>query len=79
MRDAIDMEVAGIPSVAIIHKTMMVAADSMRRLSGMPEYPFLMVTQPESPLAKWEAEDLRRIVKTLAPEVIAQLTRRDAK
>ena len=79
MRDAIDMELAGIPSVAIIHKAMTGAADSMRRLSGMPEYPFLTVDHPESPLTKWTPEQLKQIAKDLAPKVVEHLSKRAVK
>ena len=79
MRDAIEMEWAGVPSVAIVHKAMTGSANSMRRLSGMPEYPFLTVDYPHIPLAQWKPEEVRALAKEMAPKVIEHLTKRGLK
>ena len=76
MRDAIDMEFAGIPSVAIVHKAMTSPADAMRRLSGLPNYSFLTVDHPESPLARWTPEEVKHLAKTMAPRVVEHLTKK---
>ena len=74
MRDSVELEWAGIPSVAIVHKTMHGTAEAMASVSGMPDYPFLTVDYPHVPLAVWTPEEIREIAKEVAPAVVARLT-----
>lgn len=78
MRDAIELEWAGVPSVALIHTAMAGSADSMKRLSGVPDYPYLTVTYPHIPTAHWTADEAKEIAKALAPKVIEALTKKRA-
>ena len=74
MRDAIELEWAGIPSVAIIHEAMAGSADSMKRLSGVKDYDYVEVNYPHIPTAVWTDDEARSIAKDLAPKVMAALT-----
>ena len=75
MRDAIELEWAGIPSVAIIHEAMAGSADSMKRLSGVKDYDYVEVNYPHIPTAVWTDDEARSIAKDLAPKVMAALTK----
>lgn len=73
MRDAIELEWAGVPSLALIHQAVRGSAESMARLSGFPDYEFLLVDYPWTPTAVWNDEEIRRLAKALAPQVIEKL------
>ncbi len=75
MRDAIEMEWAGVPSVAIIHHAMSGSANSMRRLSGVPDYDFITVDYPHIPTAVWSDDEVREVAKEVAPKVVAALVK----
>jgi hypothetical protein len=75
LRDAIELEWAGIPSVAIIHKAVKGSAESMAKLSGVPDYPFVLGDYPHIPTAVWSDEEIQVLAQKLAPEVLALLTR----
>lgn len=71
MRDAIDFELAGIPSVAIIADALIVPVNYMRRISGMPDYPFCITAFPVGNLTP--AETTER-AESIALEVLQLLT-----
>lgn len=74
MRDAIELEWAGIPSVAVVHTALCGGADAIKRISGHPEYPYVTVDYPYVPMAAWTPEEVREIAKGIAPKVRALLT-----
>lgn len=74
MRDSVELEWAGIPSVAIVHESMEGTARAMARVSGMPDYGFATVGYPHIPLAVWTAEEINDVARELAPKLIARLT-----
>ena len=76
MRDAVELEWAGIPSVAIVHETMAGSAQAMARVSGMGDYGFVTVDYPHVPLAVWAPDEIRQIAHQVAPRVIGRLTAR---
>lgn len=47
----------------------------MARLSGFPDYDFLLVDYPWTPTAVWSDEEVRRLAKEIAPRVIEKLAR----
>jgi hypothetical protein len=73
LRDAVELEWAGIPSVAIVHETMAGSARAMARVSGMGEYAFVTVDYPHVPLAVWAPDEVREIARQVAPLVLGQL------
>ena len=75
MRDAVELEWSGIPSVAVVHQAMYGSARAIARISGMPEYPFLTVDYPHVPLVVWTPEEIREVAKEVAPKVVAHLTK----
>jgi hypothetical protein len=74
LRDAVELEWSGIPSVAVVHQAMYGSARAIARISGMPEYPFLTVDYPHVPLAVWTDEEIDEVARDLAPQIVALLT-----
>ena len=75
MRDAIELEWEGIPSVPIIHKAVQGSAESMAKLSGEPDYPFVIADYPYIPTAIWSDEEIEVLAGILTPAVRSLLTR----
>ena len=75
MRDAIELEWAGVPSLPIIHQAVRGSAESMARLSGFPDYDFIVVDYPWTPTAVWTDEEVRELARILAPKVLEKLSR----
>ncbi len=75
MRDALEFEWLGIPSVAIIADALTGPADAMRRLSGMSDYPYVTTKFPVGAL---DAPGVRARARRHADEVFALLTDRPA-
>lgn len=75
MRDAIELEFAGIPSVAIIHESMRGSADAMRRVSGVPDYDFITFNDPPSPNGVLTEAEIKAIAEEVAPQIIEHLTK----
>ena len=74
-----ELEWAGVPSVAIVHEAMEGSARAMARVSGMPDYEFLTVPYPHIPLAVWTDDEIDDVARELAPKVLARLVKdRDA-
>ena len=57
MRDAVELEWAGVPSVAIIHYEMTGSAKAIARISGHEDYEFVTVGYPHIPTAVWTADE----------------------
>ena len=74
MRDSVELEWAGIPSVAIVHESMEGTARAMARVSGMPDYGFATVPYPHIPLAVWTDEEIDEVARALAPRLLSLLT-----
>jgi hypothetical protein len=75
LRDAVELEWAGVPSVAIVHEEMTGSAKAIARISGHPDYAFITVGYPHIPLAMWDDEEIRTVAKTIAPQIRELLTR----
>ena len=74
MRDAVELEWAGVPTVAIVHTQMAGSAQAIARISGCPDYEFLTVDYPHIPTAIWDKDECVDIAKAIAPEVRRLLT-----
>jgi hypothetical protein len=75
LRDAVELEWEGIPSVPIIHRAVQGSAESMAKLSGLPDYPFVIAEYPYIPTAIWSDAEIDTLAATLAPAVKSLLTR----
>jgi hypothetical protein len=76
LRDAVELEWAGVPSVAVIHESMEGSARAMALVSGMPDYRFVLVRYPHPPLAMWGPEEILQVAQEVAAEVRNCLTSR---
>ena len=74
MRDSVELEWAGIPSVAIVHEAMAGSAAAMAEVSGMCGYGFVTVPYPHIPLAVWSDDEIEELARDLAPQLLARLT-----
>lgn len=73
MRDAIELEWAGIPTATIVHKAVEGSARAMARLSGVPDFSFVLVDYPYIPTALWSEDEIRTLAREVAPRVRARL------
>ena len=73
-----ELEWAGVPSVAIVHEQMTDSARAIARISGHPDYPFVVVGYPYIPIAVWTDEECRAVARLVAPQVRELLTRASA-
>jgi hypothetical protein len=71
LRDSIEIEWAGRPSVAIIADALVGAAEMMKRVSGMPDYPYVVTPFPISNLTSAE---LRERARVMVPDILRLLT-----
>ena len=60
--------------MAIIHKAVEGSAKSMAKLSGVPDYDFVLVDYPYIPTAVWSESEIRDLAKEVAPQVLRALT-----
>ena len=74
MRDAIELEWAGIPTATIIHKAVEGSALAMAKLSGVPDFSFVLVDYPYIPTALWSEEEIRKLASEVAPAIRDRLT-----
>ena len=70
-----ELEWAGIPSVAVVHQSMEGSARAMARVSGMPDYGFATVPYPHIPLAVWTDDEIDDVARKLAPLLLSRLTK----
>jgi hypothetical protein len=69
LRDAVELEWAGVPSLPIVHTEMAGSARAIARISGHAEYPFLTVGHPWIPTAVWTPDEVADLADRLAPLV----------
>jgi len=72
-RDAIELEWAGIPAVAICHEALFGSAEAIRKMSKMPDYPVVTVGYPAGPTAEWDDDILENVLELIEPQVLARL------
>ena len=76
MRDAIELEWAGRPTVAIVVDALVGAAEQMKRVSRMPEYPYVVTPFPVGSLnpqelgvrARQMGDEILRLMTTNRPK-----------
>lgn len=69
MRDAVELEWAGIPTVCIVHQEMNGSARAIARISGHESYEFLSVDYPHIPTAIWAEDEIQQIADAVTPLV----------
>jgi hypothetical protein len=74
MRDALDLEAAGIPAVCIVHTALVPAVRALARLAGVPNYPVVEVGYPLNPTAMWTPDEANRLADEVVDGVRSRLT-----
>ena len=74
MRDALDLEAAGVPAVCIVHTALIPAVKAMARIAGAPDYPMIVVDYPHNPTAVWTKDEARELAEQVVDAVRAWLT-----
>jgi hypothetical protein len=75
-RDAMELEWAGVPSVALIHEAVIGGVQTLVRLSGMPDYRYALIGQPYHNLCAWTESEMREAAQILVPQIVTLLTDR---
>lgn len=75
MRDALDLEEAGIPAVCVVHAALVPAVQAMARLVGVRDYPIAVVGYPHVPIAHWTKDEALALAGEIAPTVRQHLIR----
>jgi hypothetical protein len=73
VRDAIELEWAGIPAVPVIHEALVGSATAMRRMSKMADYPVVEVKYPARPTAIWSDDETKAVLDYVLPQVVERL------
>ena len=75
MRDALDLEAAGIPAVCIVHSALEPAVRAMARLVGADDYPVIVIDYPHNPTAVWTPDESQALADQVIDAVRLRLTR----
>jgi hypothetical protein len=75
MRDALDLEAAGIPAVCVVHEALVPAVRALCRLLGAGDYPFVEVGYPLNPTAMWDEDEASALAAQILDGVRDRLTR----
>lgn len=74
MRDALELELVGIPAVCIVHTALVPAVRALARLAGAPDYPIVEVGYPLNPTAMWTPDEANELASKVLDGVRARLT-----
>jgi hypothetical protein len=69
LRDAVELEFAGIPTACVVHTEMNGSARAIARISGVEDYEFLSVGYPHIPTAIWSPEEIQLIADAITPQI----------
>lgn len=73
VRDAIDLERAGIPAVPVVHEALYGSARTIAGMAGLPKFPFATVTYPHMSLANWDEAECREVAENVVEDVVRLL------
>jgi hypothetical protein len=74
VRDAMELEWEGIPSVAVVHQDMLPGVQAMTRLAGMPGYRYVVVDDSRTSICDWDDGAIESTAKSVVGEVLELLT-----
>jgi hypothetical protein len=75
MRDALDLEAAGIPAVCLVHEALVPAVQALCKLVGAADYPFVVVNYPYNPTGVWSPDECAEMAAQVLDGVRERLTR----
>jgi hypothetical protein len=73
MRDALDLEAAGIPAVCLVHEALVPAVRAIAKFNGAPDYPIVTVGYPFDPTGHWSKEECVELAERVADAVQRRL------
>jgi hypothetical protein len=73
MRDALDLEAAGIPAVCLVHEALVPAVRAIAKFNGAPDYPIVTVGYPFDPTGHWSKEECVALAEQVADAVRQRL------
>jgi hypothetical protein len=73
MRDALDLEAAGIPAVCLVHEALVPAVRAIAKFNGVPDYPIVTVGYPFDPTGHWTKEEAVELAERFADGVRQRL------
>jgi hypothetical protein len=74
MRDALDLEAAGIPAVCLVHTALVPAVRALCTLMGAADYPFVIVDYPYDPTGNWNVDECNALASQVLDGVRLRLT-----
>jgi hypothetical protein len=74
MRDALDLEAAGVPAVCLVHTALVPAVRALCSLMGAPDYPFVIVDYPYNPTGNWTVDECNALATQVLDGVRLRLT-----
>jgi len=78
MRDALDLEAAGIPAVCLVHTALVPAVRALCKLMGASDDPFVIVDYPYNPTGNWTVDECNALANQVIDGVRLRLTARGA-
>jgi hypothetical protein len=75
IRDALDLEAAGIPTVCLVHEALVPAVRALATYAGAPDYPIIVIGYPHNPTAYWTKEESYELAVSVVDAVRDHLTR----
>ena len=74
LRDALDLEAAGIPAVCLVHEALVPAVRAIAKFNGVPGYPIVTVGYPFDPIGSWTKEEASELAEWFAGPVRERLS-----
>jgi hypothetical protein len=66
IRDALDLEAAGIPAVCVVHDALVPAVRALAQFLGAADYPVVTIGYPHDPTGHWTKEEAIKIAELVA-------------
>jgi hypothetical protein len=73
LRDALDLEAAGIPAVCIVHDSLVPAVRALAKFLGAPDYPVVNIGFPHDTSAHWTKDEATDVADRIVGAVRARL------
>jgi hypothetical protein len=73
IRDALELEKIGIPSVCIVHEALVSAVQALAKYVGAPDYPIVTVGYPHDPTGHWSKDEAFELAESVLDAVRERL------
>ena len=78
LRDALDLEAAGIPATCLVHGALVPAVRAIAKFNGAPDYPIVTVGYPFDPTGHWNKDECVELADQVADALARRLAGRPA-